>query len=351
MHAKTDPIRKPLSVTTAAGLLLALAGSVLTGGVPAARAQNLTGAGATFPNPIYTKWFAAYGKANPNVTINYQAIGSGGGQKQISEGTVDFGASDGPMSDASLAKAKGKILHLPTVAGAVVLAYNLPGRPKVKLDSETIANIFLGKIKRWTDPAIAKLNPGYSFPDWDIAVAHRADGSGTTYIFTDYLSKVSPEFAKKVGKNTSVSWPTGTGAKGNDGVTGLVRQVPGSLGYVELIYAVQNRLFYADVQNAAGNFVTPSLDSITAALSTANIPDDFRFSMVNAPGATSYPISGVTWLLVYEEQKDPAKGKALVGFLKWYLNEGETMARALDYAPLPNALRARVRQRIEQIKA
>ena len=339
---------QPLAAT-AATFLLALAGSVLVPGGNL-RAQSLTGAGATFPNPIYQKWFAAYNKANPGVSFNYQAVGSGAGQKQITEGTVDFGASDGPMSDANLAKASGKILHLPTVAGAVVAAYNLPGRPKLKLDSDVLANIFLGKIKRWSDPAITKLNPEYSFPDWDITVAYRADGSGTTYIFTDYLSRVNPEFAKKVGKNTSVSWPTGAGGKGNDGVASLIRQTPGSLGYVELIYAVKNRLYYADVKNSAGNFITPSLDSVSAALSTANIPEDFRFSMVDAPGASSYPIAGVTWLLVYEQQKDAAKGKALVGFLRWYLSEGETMARSLDYAPLPTTLRSRVRSRIDQIK-
>ena len=350
MQTYLTPTPKSLAAGATA-LLLALASSILPGGTTVARAQSLTGAGATFPNPIYQKWFTAYGKVNPGVTFNYQAVGSGAGQKQITEGTVDFGASDGPMSDASLAKAPGKILHLPTVAGAVVLAYNLPGRPKLKLDSELIANIYLGKVKRWNDPAIAKLNPNYSFPDWDIAVAHRADGSGTTYIFTDYLSKVSPEFGKKVGKNTSVTFPVGTGAKGNDGVASTVKQIPGGLGYVELIYAVKNGMYYADVQNAAGSFVTPNIESVTAALSTANIPDDFRFSMVNAPGASSYPIAGVTWLLVYEQQKDAAKGKALVNFLKWYLSEGEAMARSLDYAPLPSALRARVRQRIEQIKA
>ena len=347
VHPKT---KSPSLAAATAALLLALAGPVLLLPVGTARAQALTGAGATFPNPIYQKWFNAYGKANPSVTFNYQAVGSGAGQKQITEGTVDFGASDGPMSDSGLAKAPGKILHLPTVAGAVVLAYNLPGRPKLKLDSNLIADIYLGKVKRWNDPAIAKLNPNYSFPDWDITVAYRADGSGTTYIFTDYLSKVNPEFGKRIGKNTSVNWPVGTGSKGSDGVASTVKQIPGGIGYVELIYALKNNMYYADVQNAAGNFVTPNLDSITAALSTANVPDDFRFSMVNAPGATSYPIAGVTWLLVYEQQKDAAKGKALVGFLRWYLNEGEGMARSLDYAPLPNALRARVRAKIDQIK-
>ena len=326
--------------------LLALAG----GPVAAVRAQNLTGAGATFPYPIYSKWFSDYKKTEPGVTINYQSIGSGGGQKQISEGTVDFGASDGPMSDESLAKAPGKILHIPTVAGADVLTYNLPGVTGLKLDGETIAGIFLGKITKWNDAAIAKQNAGLKLPDQEIAVVHRADGSGTTYIFTDYLSAVSDEWKTKVGKGTSVNWPAGLGGKGNEGVTGQVKQVPGALGYVELIYAVQNKLSYADVKNKEGAYVKASLESVTAALATANIPDDFRFSMVNAPGKDSYPIAGTTWMLVYEQQKDPAKGKALVNFLKWALTEGEKQAKALDYAPLPDSVQKRVLDRVNTIK-
>ncbi len=316
-----------------------------------ASAVDLTGAGATFPNPIYSKWFAEYKKVDSSVSFNYQPIGSGGGQKQIIEGTVDFGASDGPMSDESLAKASSKILHIPTVAGAVAITYNLPGVSSIKLDGSTLADIYLGKITKWNDAAIAKLNSGAKLPDTEIAVAHRADGSGTTYIFTDYLGAVSPDWKSKVGKpNTTVNWPAGLGGKGNDGVAGLVKQTPGAIGYVELIYAAQNKLQVAELKNADGVFVKPTLEGITAAMSTANIPDDFRFSMVNAPGKDSYPISGATWLLVYEKQKDAAKGKALVSFLKWALTEGEKQAKALDYAPLPDAVQKKALERIASIK-
>ncbi|MBV9128158.1 MAG: phosphate ABC transporter substrate-binding protein PstS, partial [Verrucomicrobia bacterium] len=313
--------------------------TLLAVGHTTVRAQtSLTGAGATFPYPIYSKWFSDYKKVDPSVTFNYQSIGSGGGQKQISEGTVDFGASDGPMNDESLAKVtSGKILHIPTVAGAVVLTYNLSGVTDLKLDADTIAGIYLGKITKWNDAAIAKQNSGAKLPDAEIAVVHRADGSGTSYIYTDYLSTISADWKSKAGKGTSVSWPTGLGGKGNEGVTGQVKQTPNSIGYVELIYALQNKLSYAEVKNADGQYVKPTLESVTAALATANIPDDFRFSMVNAPGKDSYPIAGATWLLVYEQQKDAAKGKALVAFLKWALTEGEKQAKALDYAPLPDA--------------
>jgi phosphate transport system substrate-binding protein len=310
----------------------------------------INGAGATFPYPIYSKWFDEYTKVDPSVRFNYQSIGSGGGQKQILAQTVDFGASDGPMSDENLAKAPGKLLHIPTVAGAVVMSYNLPGNPALKFDGETIADIYLGKIKKWNDPKIAALNPGVKLPDSDIVVVHRSDGSGTTYIFTDYLSKVSPEWKQKVGNNTSVKWPTGIGAKGNEGVSGQVKQVPGAIGYVELIYALQNKMDFAEIKNAAGQVVKPSLESVTAALSTAEIPDDFRFSMTNAPGPDAYPISGATWLLVYQEQKDPAKGKKLVEFLKWALSKGQGMANALGYAPLPESVQQRVLKRIDEIK-
>ncbi len=269
----------------------------------------INGAGATFPYPIYSKWFDEYAKVDPSVRFNYRSIGSGGGQKQILAQTVDFGASDGPMSDDNLSKAPGKLLHIPTVAGADVIAYNLSGSPALKLDADTIAGIFLGQIKKWNDPKIASLNPGAKLPDQEIVVVHRSDGSGTTYIWTDYLSKISPEWKSKVGTNTSVNWPTGIGGKGNEGVAGQIKQTPGALGYVELIYAVQNKMPYAEVKNASGKFVKPSLESITAALGTADIPDDFRFSITNAPGADAYPICGATWLLVYEEQKDPAKGQ------------------------------------------
>jgi phosphate transport system substrate-binding protein len=311
----------------------------------------INGAGATFPYPIYSKWFDEYAKVDPSVRFNYQSIGSGGGQKQILAQTVDFGASDGPMSDDNLAKAPGKILHIPTVAGAVVISYNLDGNPALKLDGETLADIFLGKIKKWNDPKIAASNSGANLPDKEIVVVHRSDGSGTTFIFTDYLSKISPEWKEKVGNNTSVNWPTGIGGKGNEGVSGQVKQVPGAMGYVELIYAIQNKMPYADVKNAAGQFVKPTIESVTAALETANIPDDFRFSMTNDAGSNAYPIAGATWLLVYEQQKDPAKGKKLVEFLKWALTKGEGMAKDLHYAPLPDAVQQRVLKRIDEIKS
>lgn len=310
----------------------------------------INGAGATFPYPIYSKWFDEYAKVDPSVRFNYQSIGSGGGQKQIMAQTVDFGASDGPMSDENLGKAPGKLLHIPTVAGAVVMSYNLPGNPALTFDGETIADMYLGKITKWNDPKIAALNPGVKLPDNDVVVVHRSDGSGTTYIFTDYLSKVSPEWKQKAGNNTSVKWPTGLGAKGNEGVSGQVKQVPGAIGYVELIYALQNKMDFAQVKNAAGKVVKPSLESVTAALSTAEIPDDFRFSMTNAPGPDAYPICGATWLLVYQDQKDAAKGKKLVEFLKWSISKGEGMAKDLNYAPLPDNVQQRVLKRIDEIK-
>jgi phosphate transport system substrate-binding protein len=319
--------------------------------VCAAPAQMLiNGAGATFPYPIYSKWFNEYAKVDPSVRFNYQSIGSGGGQKQILSETVDFGASDGPMSDESLAKAPNKLLHIPTVAGADVVSYNLPGSPKLKLDGQTVAAIFLGKIRKWSDPAITGQNPGVSIPDQDILVVHRSDGSGTTYIFTDYLSSVSGEWKEKVGKGTAVNWPVGLGGKGNEGVSGQVKQSPGAIGYIELAYAKQNKLPYADIKNSSGNYIEASIESVTAALATAQIPDDFRFSMVNPPGADAYPISGTTWLLVYAQQKDAAKGAKLVQFLKWAYNEGEKMAASLDYAPLPESVQARVMKRIDEIK-
>jgi phosphate transport system substrate-binding protein len=325
--------------------------ALLAGVSATASAQMMiNGAGATFPYPIYSKWFDEYAKVDPSVRFNYQSIGSGGGQKQILAQTVDFGASDGPMSDDNLAKAPGKLLHIPTVAGADVVAYNLPGNPALRFDADTIAGIFLGQIKKWNDPKIAALNPGVTLPDQEIVVVHRSDGSGTTYIWTDYLSKISPEWKTKVGTNTSVNWPTGIGGKGNEGVAGQIKQTPGALGYVELIYAVQNKMPYADVKNAAGEFVKPTLESVTAALATADIPDDFRFSMTNAAGKGAYPIAGATWLLVYEQQKDATKGKKLVEFLKWAAKDGEKMAQDLQYAPLPESLQQRVLKRIDEIK-
>jgi phosphate transport system substrate-binding protein len=310
----------------------------------------INGAGATFPYPIYSKWFDEYAKVDPSVRFNYQSIGSGGGQKQILSQTVDFGPSDGPMSDENLAKAPGKILHIPTVAGAVVITYNLPRNPTLKLDADTIAGIYLGQIKKWNDPKIAATNSGVKLPDKDIVVVHRSDGSGTTFIFTDYVSKISSEWKSKAGTNTSVNWPTGIGGKGNEGVSGQVKQTPGAIGYVELIYAIQNKLPYADVKNSAGEFVKPTIESVTAALATADIPDDFRFSMTNAPGKDAYPIAGATWLLVYQQQKDATKGKKLVEFLKWSMTKGEEMAKTLDYAPLPESVQQRVLKRIDEIK-
>jgi phosphate transport system substrate-binding protein len=296
----------------------------------------INGAGATFPYPIYSKWFDEYSRVDPTVRFNYQSIGSGGGQQQILEGTVDFGASDGPMSDQNLAKAPRKLLHVPTVAGADVVTYNLPGKPQLKLDGPMIADIFLGKITRWNDPRLGAANPGVALPDADIVVVHRSDGSGTTYIFVDYLSSVSPAWQKAVGRGAAVKWPVGLGAKGNEGVTGQVEQMPGAIGYVELVYAIQNKV--------------PSIPSVTAALETAKIPDDFRFSMVNPPGEESYPIAGTTWLLVYQEQTNPEKGKKMVEFLRWAMNQGEQMAPPLDYAPLPPGLIKRVLAEIDGIK-
>jgi phosphate transport system substrate-binding protein len=330
-----------LFLTAALGLLTAAGAS----------AQLLiNGAGATFPQPIYTKWFDEYAKVDPSVRFNYQGIGSGGGQKQILSETVDFGASDGPMSDENIAKAPRTLWHIPTVAGADVVTYNLPGNPKLKLDGATLAAIFLGKVTKWNDPAIASQNSGVSLPSQDILVVHRSDGSGTTYIFVDYLSHVSAEWKAKVGTNTAVDWPTGLGGKGNAGVAGQIKQSPGAIGYVELAYAKQNQLPYADMKNAAGNYITPSLDSVTEALATATIPDDFRFSMVNPPGEKAYPISGTTWLLVYAQQKDPVKGQKLVDFLRWAYSDGEKMAAALDYAPLPPSVQQRALARVNSIK-
>ena len=328
-----------------------MAGASFLAVVSGAQAQLLiNGAGATFPYPIYSKWFDEYSKVDPSVRFNYQSIGSGGGQKQLLEGTIDFGASDGPMSDQNLAKAPGKILHVPTVAGADVLSYNLPGDPKLRLDGPAIADIFLGRLTKWNDPRLVALNPGVALPDADILVVHRADGSGTTFIFSDYLSSVSPDWAGKVGRGTAVKWPTGLGAKGNEGVTALVKQTPGAIGYVELIYAIQNQMPYATVKNAAGNFVEPSVASVTAALAAASIPNDFRFSMVNSPGAEAYPIAGATWLLVYQRQHDAEKGRKIVEFLKWAVQEGESNAAQLDYAPLPAELCKRVLAEIGSIR-
>lgn len=319
--------------------------------LPTAAQTKLNGAGATFPYPIYSKWFNQYHQEHPEIEINYQSIGSGGGIRQVTAGTVDFGASDGPMSDQQLADAKKKIIHLPTVLGAVVPAYNIPGfKGELKFTPEVIAGIYLGKITTWNDPAIAKANPGVSLPGQSIIVVHRSDGSGTTYIFTDYLSKVSNEWRDSVGKNTSVKWPTGLGAKGNEGVAGMVRQMDGAFGYVELIYAVQNNISFGSVKNAAGVFVKASLDSTTAAAaSMKSMPADFRVSITNAPGKDAYPIASFTWLLVPADWKDKTKEKVIVDFLSWMLEQGQTMTADLNYAPLPDSVKQKEREAIKAI--
>ncbi len=330
-----------LAITLPAFTLAACGGNTSQqSAAPAQTAQRLeiTGAGATFPNPIYSKWFSEYNKVHPDIAINYQSIGSGGGIRQVIAETVFFGATDGPMTDEQLKMAPGPIMHLPTVLGADVPVYNLAGvSDKLNFSGALLADIYLGKVKKWNDPAIAKLNPGVKLPATDITVVHRSDGSGTTYIWVDYLSKVSPEFKTKVGVNTSVAWPVGVGGKGNEGVSGLVSQTPGSLGYVELIYALQNKLAFGAVQNATGEFIKASPDSVTNAASAAaaNMPADFRVSITNATGAGAYPISSFTWILLYEMPKDTARGKAMVDFMKWALTDGQKFATELGYAPLP----------------
>jgi phosphate transport system substrate-binding protein len=301
-----------------------------------AQAQKLTGAGATFPYPIYSKWFSEYSAAHPGVEINYQSIGSGGGIRQVTAGLVDFGATDGPATDEQLAASKTKLVHIPTVLGAVVPVFNVPGVSDVKFSAEVLADIFLGKISQWNDPRIAKDNPGVNLPGEKIIVVHRSDGSGTTYIWTDYLSKVSGEWANGPGKGSSPSWPVGVGGKGNEGVAGMVRQIPGALGYVELIYALQNKMSYGEVKNPAGNWVRASIAGVTeAAASVKKIPDDYRVSITNAPGANAYPISSFTWLLVPLKSPDPAKGKVIKDLLSWIVNSGENEVESLSYAPLP----------------
>ncbi|MCI0348697.1 MAG: phosphate ABC transporter substrate-binding protein PstS [Acidobacteriales bacterium] len=312
----------------------------------------LNGAGASFPNPIYQKWFSEFSKQRPDVKINYQSIGSGGGIRQVIAGTVDFGATDGPMSNDQLAQAKTKILHIPTVLGSVVPAYNIPGvKEELKFTSDILAGIFLGRISNWNDAAIAKVNPGVNFPNQPIVVVHRSDGSGTTFVFTDYLSKTNSEWNSNVGKGTSVRWPVGLGAKGNEGVAGMVRQMDGAIGYVELIYAEQNKISHGSVKNSAGNFIKASLEATSAAAaSVKDMPDDFRVSITNAPGKEAYPIASFTWLLIPTQSKDAAKGKVLVDFLNWMLESGEPMATQLTYAPLPKEVADKVRAIIKQIK-
>jgi phosphate transport system substrate-binding protein len=324
--------------------------------MPAIGQTTLNGAGATFPNPMYSKWFSDYHNAHSQVQINYQAIGSGGGIRQVTEGTVDFGASDMPMTDDQLKEAQAKlkttILNIPTVMGAVVPAYHIPGvTGELKFTPEILADIYLGKISNWNDPAISAANPGVKFPSQDIIVVHRSDGSGTTFIWTDYLSKVSSDWKGTVGSGTSVKWPRGMGGQHNEGVAGLIRQLPGSIGYVELIYAVQNNIPYGSVRNAAGNFLKASLEGVTAAAASApKMPADFRVSITNAPGKDAYPISSFTWLLIPVQSKDPAKGKILADFLNWMIGDGQKSTSALTYAPLPDSVVAKVRDAIKQVK-
>ena len=311
---------------------------------------KLTGAGATFPYPIYSKWFSEYHNAHSDVEINYQSIGSGGGIRQVLAGTVDFGASDGPMTDEQLGQSKTKIYHIPTVLGSDVPAYNVPGVSDIKFSPATLAGIFLGRITNWNDGAIAKDNPGAKLPNTSIVVVHRSDGSGTTYCWTDYLSKVSPDWNSSVGKGTSVKWPVGLGAKGNEGVAGMIRQMEGSIGYVELIYAEQNKISYGAVKNAAGEFVKASLASTTAAAASAKVPPDYRVSITNAPGKDAYPIATFTWLLVPQKNADATKQKSLVDFLNWMVTDGQKMTEQLSYAPLPQVVAERVKKTIDELK-
>jgi phosphate transport system substrate-binding protein len=329
----------------AAGLLAMVAG--------VANAQNINAAGATFPEPIYAKWFTEYNQLHPNVKINYQAIGSGGGVLQTSQGTVDFGASDMPVTDDKLASAKIKFMHIPTVLGAIVPIYNVPGVTNdLNFSGDVIADIYLGKITKWNDPRIVKDNPGVNLPNKQILAVYRSEGSGTTFIFTDYLSKVSPDWKAKVGNNSAVQWPTGFGASKNEGVAAMVKQTPGAFGYVELIFALQNKMAYGSVKNAAGKYVRGSPEGVTAAAAAAakTMPADYRVSITNAPGADSYPISSFTYLLIPLKFADPAKGAAVKDFLTWMLDHGEAEAPALGYAPLPKQVQVMVRKTIATVK-
>lgn len=340
-------------IKTVRTIAVALSAAGLFASAGTAQSVDLTGAGATFPYPIYSKWFSDYAQRT-GVKINYQSIGSGGGIRQLSEQTVDFGASDSPMSDQELAKAKGgPVLHFPTVIGAVVITYNVPGlnRP-LNLSGDAIAAIFSGKITKWNDARIVAQNRGVTLPNSDILVVHRSDGSGTTYIFSDYLSSVSPSWSSSLGKGKEIKWPVGLGGKGNEGVAGQVKQTPGSIGYVELAYAKQNKLAYANIRNAAGRYITPSIASVTAAAAGMKLPEttDYRVSIVNAPGQDSYPISSLTRILVYQNQLDQVKRAKLVNFLRWAYKDGEKSASALDYAPLPASMVAALQNRLKTIK-
>lgn len=343
-----------MSSATLRGRLTLLA-LMAAGIAPAAQAQKLTGAGATFPNPIYSKWFDAYNKKT-GIQINYQSIGSGGGIRQFTEGTVDFGATDGPMNESQLTAVNGNVVHIPTVLGAVVVTYNLPsiGTTQLRLDGAALVDIFMGRITKWNDKRLAALNPGVNLPNIDLIVVHRSDGSGTTYVFTDFLNKYSREWKDKVGYATSVNWPVGLGGKGNEGVTQQVKQVEGAIGYVELIYAVSNNLPYMLLKNSAGNFVAPSLESASAAAASAKLgkDTDFRVSITNAPGKDTYPITSFTWLLIRKDDKDPAKAKLVRDFLNWMItDEAQAMAQELKYAPLPAEVRGLIADRIKTLKA
>jgi phosphate transport system substrate-binding protein len=333
-------MKKTLAIVT---LALAAAGAVR------AEKMLINGAGATFPYPIYSKWFSDYNKLHPDVQINYQSIGSGGGIKQFTEKTVDFGASDAPLTDDEMKKAVG-VQHIPTVMGAVVVVYNVPGLTELKLTPATLGAIFLGKITKWNDPALAADSPGAKLPDLAITVAHRSDGSGTTAVFTDYLAKVSPEWKSGPGDGKSVSWPVGLGGKGNDGVTGIVKSTEGAIGYVELAYANQNKLTVADLRNKDGKFVKPTLASVSAAAGKVEMPDDYRVSITDAPGPDAYPISAFTYLLVDRDQPDPAKGAALLHFIWWAIHDGQKSAPSLDYAPLPKSAVQKIEATLRKLK-
>jgi len=339
-------MKKPNTLTLKIYLLSVL---LFVGAVAHSEPVLINGAGATFPYPLYSKWFSEYAKVDTNAQFNYQSIGSGGGIKKFSEGTVDFGATDSPMTDEQIAGVKEPLHHIPTALGAVVLTFNLEGVKELQLTAATVAGIFLGTISKWNDAALKKENPKASLPDLPIVVVHRSDGSGTSGIFTDYLSKVSAEWKGKVGQGTAVNWPAGLGGKGNEGVTGLVKQTPGSIGYVELIYAETNKLTFANLENAAKNKVHPSLASVTAAAKGVKIPDDYRVSITNAPGKDAYPISGFTYLLVSKSMKGD-KGKKIVEFLKWSMQDGQKINETLSYARLPDELNKRVQKTIASIQ-
>ncbi len=346
---------KLLTGILAGVLALSLVGCGANPSTPAGQEKaepvNLTGSGSSFVYPLFNQQIEEYRKSNPHITINYQSTGSGAGIKQVSEQTIDFGATDGPMTEDQQTAAKGgKILHIPLTLGAVAISYNLPNGPKeLKIGPAVLADIFLGKITTWNDQRIATENPGVTLPDTKITVAHRSDGSGTTYIFSDYLTAVNPEWSSKVGKGTSLNWPAGIGGKGNAGVAGAITQTPGSIGYLELAYAIQNNLSYATLQNKEGKWVAPSLQSTSAAAAAATIPDDMRVSIVNAPGADAYPIAGFAWALVYQDQKDKAKGTALINFLNWAVTDGQNLSEKLHYAKLPASLVSRVETMLKSV--